>query len=209
MSVNSLTIQDTTIGYDQQGRIATLDDPNYRLTYSYDAAGNRTEINDSYVDHSGTRVNQVLYYTYDEDNHVLMDGGSATAGSLPSVQVTAAQGTQLTYNAKGERATATTAGKVFEDNEGTLSLVNSSTGLETQTYTYDGAGRLGEVDLSGIQPGTNAVESLRSYDKEGDLTVEYNSTLSGASTDNKIVTTYDADGRTRCPRPRPTPTTTR
>ena len=194
--VNGYTMQDTIIGYDPQGRIATLDDPEYRLTYSYDPAGNRTEISDTYLDHNRNSVTQNLYYSYDEDNHVLIDGGVSTGGILPSIEITAAQGTQLTYDAKGERATATTAGQVFEDNEGTISLVNSSNGLATQYYSYDGAGRLAEVDLQGIQSGTEAEESLRSYNKEGDVTTEYTTTLSGSATDNKIITSYDADGRT-------------
>ncbi|HKE94009.1 MAG TPA: LysM peptidoglycan-binding domain-containing protein, partial [Povalibacter sp.] len=151
--VDGLLQQNSVISYDALGRTSKIEDTDYVVDYSYDAAGNRTRILSGYFNHNGyaagDRQTQGLWYTYDGMNRVLISQGvKNTAGTI---EITDTQGSELTYNDKGERTSARTYGKHIEVDT-TFDSVSSSTtysmrdGFFTEHYGYDGLGRLVSTD---------------------------------------------------------------
>jgi len=215
--------EDTITNYDALGRIESTRDLNdYQLTYAYDAAGNRTIIEAAYDDHNGNLQNQTLYFTYDAANHVLISDGIETTGAAPKVTIDATHGQRLTYDAKGQRATAQSGGQkmivtaVVQNGSQVGRSVGAQTtsdGLATQQYTYDGLGRLGSVgqqaDFYTLDEDANTTTfnqsgyqatSTKTYDKASHVLTESNFTpASGVTTtgmnDVETVSDYDADGR--------------
>jgi len=210
--------QDTRIEYDALGRIASLDDPDYRLTYSYDANGNRTLIQASYLDHQLVSKSQELYYRYDEMNRVKISQGVRTAGAVPDVDITGNQGAILTYDAKGQRTSVRTHGNRFEIVEylqdgvyqfRTVADFTPTDGLASEYYAYDGLGRLviisresdkivREISTGNVVGGewSSTPISQRSYDKASRQLTEINSAVDGPDlVDRTTVTVYDDDGR--------------
>jgi YD repeat-containing protein len=143
--------QDTRIEYDGMGRIASLDDLDYRLQYFYDANGNRTLIRARYYDHQMVARLDEGYYRYDQMNRVTISQGMRSTGAVPDVMFDARQGVLLTYDAKGQRTSARTRGTRLEVIEyRTNGVVTNTTynefsptdQLGTDFYAYDGLGRL-------------------------------------------------------------------
>jgi YD repeat-containing protein len=162
--------QDTRTTYDTHNRIATLSDPDYQVSYLYDAAGNRTLIKASYANEAGTWVNQELYYTYDAANRVLISQGkkfTSSNGALTWVDVEGRagygpQGIKVTYNERGERVSATQQGQRWQYANGIWGQITPATGMYTEYYTYDGLGRLKQVDKE-TDNYTNSRSELRKY----------------------------------------------
>jgi YD repeat-containing protein len=219
--INSLTYQDTSIGYDEMNRISSLSDLRYDLTYSYDAQGNRTHIAATYYDHERHAQNQDLWYTYDAMNRVLISQGENAFGQ---VDISETQGTRLTYDLAGRRLSSEAYGAQKIRTEDVL-LWNPQR-LEfdedynrffiedyvLERYTYDGLDRLDQTYREGesyyftrndqnqiVQNYTEQKEYLisdRDYDKASREIFE--STLSVES--NQLVarqrsSSYDDDGR--------------
>ncbi len=95
--------QDSFTTFDAFGRMAHVTDPDFEVTYSYDAAVNCTRINANYFNHIGKAPGNVqtedLWYTYDKMNRVLISQGVNTGGV---VAATDEKSVELTYNVKGE-----------------------------------------------------------------------------------------------------------
>jgi YD repeat-containing protein len=171
------TAQDTRIAYDELGRIASVKDTRYAMSYSYDAVGNRRHAVSNYYDPAGAAKTADYWYLYDGMNRIVLSQGvrnastgkieiRAEAGSL------AAQGTSLAYDAAGNRRTA-----VFY--EGSKQI--------TETYTYDDDNRLKNTHRGG------QLTSSRNYDKNGRVTQYTNFSSPGTISDRR-VTTYNANG---------------
>jgi YD repeat-containing protein len=202
--VDGLIHQDTKTDYDAMGRISFVEDPDYRLSYRYDLAGNRTLIHDEFVNHAATRTVEDLYFTYDKMNRVKLGQGVKTAVPATSptqYQVTmsgpigAAQGFIYTYNARGDRTSVTQSDIVWTLNGTTWSGVRTSI-PNTEKYTYDGLGRLTDVERK-TNTGTGfTLYRHNVYDKANRGTSETNYFLEDSAIANRTtVTGYDADGR--------------
>ncbi len=157
-AINGAMHQDTVIGYDTLGRITTLTDLRYDLKYSYDAQGNRTHISATYYDHQQLPKTQDLWYTYDAMNRVLVSQG---VNIFNAITIDNTGGVRMTYDLVGQRKTATQWGdqfirheirEVYRPAEGgmvTFEKYVLQTRTYSDTYTYDGAGRLIYIDRSG------------------------------------------------------------
>lgn len=142
--------QNSTISYDALGRMTRVSDTDFVVEYDYDAVGNRTHISSEYFDHDGygtsNRRAQDLWYTYDSMNRVLVSQGVRTGHDI---DISNTQGTELAYDLKGQRASATQGGRhmklnmqILYDDVVTTSYERVMTGLFTERYEYDGLGRL-------------------------------------------------------------------
>jgi YD repeat-containing protein len=203
--VDGLIHQDTKTNYDALGRISFVEDADYRLNYSYDLAGNRTLIHDEFVNHAATRTVENLYFTYDKMNRVKLGQGIKTAVPATSpvqYQVTLsgdigeAQGFIYTYNARGDRTSTTQHDLTWNLSGTTWTAVRSSANPNTEKYTYDGLGRLTDVERE-TNTGTGfTLYRHNVYDKANRVTSETNYFLENSAIANRTtVTGYDADGR--------------
>ncbi|MFC4314279.1 hypothetical protein ACFPN2_34765 [Steroidobacter flavus] len=233
VEIDGLIHQDTHIGYDDVGRVTQLSDIRYRITYRYDAVGNRTEILATYYDHGGTQQTDDLWYTYDRMNRVKISQGKNSAGvgvtNGGTIGIDTSQGISLLYDAKGQRSSARTNGTRLEvDNHYRIvypggggpgpgipvpeTTYQEVSGLSTESYTYDGAGRLVQTrreahtvnrDQTGAVIGSNDdafLISTRTYDgasrelSDNYVTFEVSSGLL-RRVDRSRVSNYDDDGR--------------
>ena len=215
--VDGLVHQDTHIAYDQLGRVSQLSDLRYRDAYSYDAQGNRTRITATYFDHAGAQKTDNLWYTYDAMNRVNISQGVNSAGT---VVLSTTQGIDLTYDAKGQRTSATTWGKRLEL---TTTMVVSAYGTfpittyaevasySKESYAYDALGRLLTTHRQAHQTITDAsgtttsndnpyLISTRQYDGGSRETREDTTSFEASGSTLTLVTrartsTYDDDGQ--------------
>ena len=200
VTVNGLIEQDTTMSYDAEGRLVSAVDPMYQLSYEYDAAGNRTHISATYYNHDGYSTSglqtQDLWYTYDGDNRVLISQGADVNGT---VQITTSQGTTLTYNLDGERASAETYGteiflqQTYQWWGGYTDTYSTGPGYTNQVYTYDGLGDLLTTTQDGVETDARTYDAAQreTYDSSWSIDANNNSELDLQTQ----ATTYDADGR--------------
>lgn len=211
--------EDSRIGYDALGRMVEVQDPDFVLNYSYDAAGNRTHIAAEYFNHngysSGDRLTQDLWYTYDEMNRVLITQGVV---SDDVIDISATQGSQLTYNLRGERTSARTGGEHMELREEndlefgtTIEYSRHDTGLFTERYGYDGLSRLiwteQDTPTTVVHPNSSITHSItsvrtntREYDDASRETLNETFAIDGDGPVSELTVTsrtseYDADGR--------------
>ncbi|MEJ1964198.1 MAG: LysM peptidoglycan-binding domain-containing protein [Gammaproteobacteria bacterium] len=212
-TVSDLPFQDTSTTYDEQGRIATLTDLRYALTYRYDAQGNRTEIATTYYDHQQAQQTQDLFYTYDSMNRVLK---SQAANDDGDIVINTSQGIELTYDAAGQRKTAYQYGnqRIVHSNIETLGLGGEwhahdiylvDSAYYTETYSYDGAGRLTMLERSGENRESsggsplhvtdlNTAISTRTYDKASREITDKTKIVEGQKLVSRLRTTeYDDD----------------
>jgi YD repeat-containing protein len=215
--VDNVVQQDSRISYDALGRMVEVEDPDFTVDYSYDAAGNRTHISAQYFNHNGTtptnEQSQDLWYTYDEMNRVLVTQGVFSGGVI---DVTAVQGSQLTYNLRGERVSAYTGGEHMEyreeiQQEQDIITYSKVDGLFTETYGYDGLGRLvwteQAVPTTTVLPNgtthhgiTSIRTNTRQYDAASRETLDETFAIDGDGPVSSLTTTtrlstYDPDGR--------------
>jgi len=203
VSVGNLVHQDTRITYDSHGRIATLDDPDYRVSYSYDLAGNRTLIRSNYVNFAKSPIEEYLYYRYDQMNRVEISQGMLNPTTrevqilVPSVGY---QGYRLVYNARGDRIQMTERGNKWVQNGNEWSAPWLMQEF-SEYYKYDGLGRLLKVEVDKSDGGR---QTRREYtlDREGRARFEWtysiitvNAQPTGYLEVRKVDTLYDADGR--------------
>jgi LysM repeat protein len=162
------------------------------VNYSYDAAGNRTDINAYYASSNLSLQHQDLWYTYDKMNRVAISQGADISNT---VTVNSTQGTLLGYNTRGDRTSAMTYSPVIQDVGGVYSTPTSV--QNTQAYAYDGDDRLTTTTTTTATTGSVAlVTDSRSYDR---ASRETGDTYLSLNTSNQLVTnaqttTYLADG---------------
>lgn len=199
--------QDTRIAYDAHNRIKNLDDPDYREQIFYDANGNRSYLQVSYIDHQNRVVNETFGYTYDEKDRVLTSTHyfSPTGTNIDS---------SYTYNGRGDRLSQTTEDDSYWEQQtknGTTTYVvrdNANFWPVTETYTYDGLARLKTVtrDMDSVILNSSGVEQSRTkgsqlvhtytYDKANRVVTDVNANIEGGALVNRNVSTaYDLDGR--------------
>jgi YD repeat-containing protein len=158
---------DVTTSYDALNRVTNVTDLRYSLQYTYDANGNRRHTTSNFFNNVGTPTTKNYWYTYDRANRILISQGELSAGAI----VVGSQGTVLTYDGAGNRATA----------------YGASTGWVTEGYLYDSDGRLYQTNRNGV------IASYRSYDAADNVNTLYTYNSSGALTGYQS-NVYDANG---------------
>lgn len=205
---NGIKHEDTRTQYDALGRISNISGLGYSVNYSYDAAGNRTRIYATYANGSFQTNVQDLWYQYDSMNRVTISQG-VNVGNVVTIDTTKGgsdtftQGTRLTYDLRGMRVTATTRADRLSVNHdqkgyGYYSYVEDET---TETYTYDGMGRLVSIALETHEAGALVAPTVidtRVYDRASRVTSQWNFTMAGAQNEwRERTTTYTDDGLTK------------
>uniref|UniRef100_UPI00061821E1 LysM peptidoglycan-binding domain-containing protein n=1 Tax=Chromobacterium vaccinii TaxID=1108595 RepID=UPI00061821E1 len=171
---NSLTFyQQSTLRYDERGRVIEIKDPRFLSRYQYDAVGNRQRVYSVYQDgKDGSRQVQDNWYDYDAMNRFTLSQGSRDAsGNLAR----GSRGVSVEYDGFGQRA------KVTNGSDGTV-----------ETYSYTADGYLVDTQINGKTAFhrdndlLGRVTDSASYDwKNGD----------GGSKASQTHTDYDGDGK--------------
>lgn len=172
--------QNAAITYDALNRVTEVRDANADITYSYDADGNRREAKTVYVNvnrlgwvtystggSSGSTQSQDYWYKYDSMNRFVLTKGVLSGGAI----VTGSTGTAITYDARGDRMSAT---------------YGSDGHAETYAYTNDGY--LKTVLIGGV------LNAARQTDVLGRNTVYTEYQTSGSVLLTRAMT-YDGDNR--------------
>lgn len=195
LTVDGIVHTDARMVYDALGRLTYAWDLRYSLSYGYDAQSNRTRTYATYFQHTQTPKVQELWYTYDNMNRVAISQGANISGTIG---INTQQGVELTYDLAGERHTARSYGEVYRlighvvFGGVQIPIYQNQQGYSTETYGYDGAGRLTTVQKDDI------LQNTRSYDGASRELADTTVTLVG---DNEVTSrtrtsVYDDDGRT-------------
>ena len=197
------TYQDARMTYDELGRLAKVYDNRYNMTYSYDAVGNRRHTVSNYYDNTGTAQTTDYWYLFDAVNHITTSEGVLNS-TTKQISISSAQGTQLGYDAVGNRRTAT-----YYQKGATTPVVDSYTyyndnlleytyesGSLTSARTYDLAGRV-TTYVSYSSPGVLNERRVSSYNNNGWLLEQDN--YNSSNTLSSIISytnanAYDAAG---------------
>ncbi|MES2349853.1 MAG: hypothetical protein V4641_20005, partial [Pseudomonadota bacterium] len=153
-------VQNNTMTYDRQNRLASVSDDVYTLRYEYDANGNRTHVHTEYAHDASDTAYQPIdsYNSYDRMNRqTVVNGDKLADGTV----VYGAQGHAITYDQAGNRLTDTFIGKQIYNNSGTYGTRN---GVTVESYSYDNAGRLSTIVRDGV------LVNQRHYDQLGRVT---------------------------------------
>jgi YD repeat-containing protein len=169
--------QNNVLTYDVRNRLSGVDDGAYKLAYSYDGNGNRTKTHTEYdttaADGTTQHVTYDTYNTYDRMNRQLIVNGTLSGSTvvlgvvrdLKTSQDLGVIGHQLTYDLAGNRLSDTYRGAKLTYANGVWNATTAATDTTTETYGYDGAGRLATVTRDGIRIDT------RYYDAAGRVLV--------------------------------------
>ncbi len=138
----------TSYTYDRAGRLSAIDysDSTPDVTFTYDAAGNRTQTTDG----AGTQT-----YAYDNVNRLA--SVTRAADTFSYVYDLAGNITRRTY------PDATVVDYGYDDDSRLASVTSAG---QTTSYAYDPAGNLTQTTL----PATNGYAEERTYDRAGRLT---------------------------------------
>ena len=90
--------QNNIMAYDALGRLREVSDGYLRQNIDYDANGNRTRVRTQYTDASDTWRNRDYWYGYDA-----MNRQTTVEAVNANLEINAAQGHKLTYDANGNR----------------------------------------------------------------------------------------------------------
>jgi RHS repeat-associated protein len=160
----------TTSTYDRAGSITgvTYSDATPSLTFSYDAAGNRTGMTDGVgsVSYTYDNLDRLTAVTRGSDtfDYAYDTGSNVTSRTFPG-----GLATSYAYDVAGR-------------------MTSAATGGNTTTYAYDAAGNLITTTL----PSANGYVETRTYDKAGRLTDVKNA--NATSTLAEFATILDAVG---------------
>ena len=159
---NGQVLQDNHLAYDAHGRLRLVADNRYRAQYDYDAAGNRTHVQTSYLDNAGNRQLHDVWHTYDELNRQRIVNGININNVI--VRDTASKDShELSYDSEGNRITDIFFGQNYRQVGSQRQIID---GTVTELYSYDAANR-----LTGTQHGITAEDrmstDLRRYDAAG------------------------------------------
>jgi len=171
--------QSSQISYDELGRMIQVKDAEVTALYEYDAVGNRRTVDAVYQDLlSGVMQHDTFWYTYDATNRFTLTKGSYAGnrsdGSGHIVQ--GAQGVALTYDLRGQRATA------LDATDGVL-----------QTYVYSTDGFLEDTQFGA----TKVLGARRLIDNLGRTTeyITYTTTGTTGTVISDTKSSYDVLGR--------------
>jgi RHS repeat-associated protein len=178
--VTNITDPSSTLAYtyDNDGRVQTVDNngtpgvPRVLLTYTYDAAGNRTNITDN--------LNGAYTFTYDNVNNL----------ASASMTVSGNQGPQITlaYDA-ANRTTGATRKDTGSNNIVSVDSYDSANRLGTLTYNSSVAGALATYAY-----GYDNANQLTSYTgPEGTLTYTYDNSRELTAVGNARNESYSYD----------------
>lgn len=181
-SINTI-MQSSNIQYDELNRISRSWDGSklYDLRYEYDAVGNRRSAISIYWDVTGKATDRTdFWYTYDAMDRFTTTMGALTARGTSATDangkiVIGADGTAISYDAAGQRISATYQDKID------WKITHS------ERYTYSSDGYLEDVYVD------NAIASRRRVDALG-RTLQFKEWLSGAVYQT-TTTEYDRDNR--------------
>lgn len=123
--------QNNIMAYDALGRLRQVSDNYLRQIIDYDANGNRTRVQTQYTDATDTWRNRDYWYGYDS-----MNRQTTVEAVNANLEINAAQGHKLTYDANGNRLSDQYWDKVIYADGGTAA------GFTTETYSYDSLNRL-------------------------------------------------------------------
>jgi YD repeat-containing protein len=216
--IDGLTHQDSTITYDELDRLKSVIDLRSTITYSYDARGNRTRVVESYLNEYSQTQTHEDWYVYDALNRVTTSGGADSHSTIREVVINATQGTELTYDARGNRATSRTYGlrllqhNDVDENNNVATWYSEDAGYDEHLYFYDGLSRVitdwrymdrwvdAELQVSGINGpnGFGTVADERYYDHASRQTQQTTRSVmpSAFGFDVRTTsTTYDDNGR--------------
>ncbi|WP_183004807.1 hypothetical protein, partial [Achromobacter sp. UMC71] len=116
-----------------------MSDGYLRQNIDYDANGNRKRVRTQYTDASDTWRNREYWYGYDA-----MNRQTTVEAVNANLEINAAQGHKLTYDANGNRLSDTYWDKVLYADGGTAA------GFTTERYTYDAINRLTTLRRDGL-----------------------------------------------------------
>jgi YD repeat-containing protein len=183
-------MQNNTMSYDEQNRLASVKDDVYTLNYEYDANGNRTHVRTAYdalvphshresvidgngneswvdVDDAPTTRPELIdsHNSYDEMNRQLVVNGDWVDGKA----VYGKSGHKISYDKAGNRMTDTFIGKKihataltgFLTIPGSVAYSTEDNQETVESYQYDNAGRLSDILRDGV------VVNQRHYDQAG------------------------------------------
>lgn len=149
-TAKEVVAQDNAIQYDRQGRMKRVADGVFDVRITYDANGNRTEVETIRSTRDISVVSTSTNNTFDAMNRVKISNGIREYLN-PSNIVIGINGHEMTYDLAGRRKTDTFS----YDNKNLMRRV------ETENYAYDDAGRISTVTRS------NSVIDIRKYDGAG------------------------------------------
>ncbi len=210
-TVNGVVHQNEVISYDAAGRLSAAWDLTGGAQYFYDAQGNRTEVLSSAIAANNISGNLLsvgwygtptaldvvqldIWYKYDEVNRVLISqgwniGGTVVADTTQNTTNPAdRRSITLTYDAAGNRTTATSYGTKYILNQFGYSTASD---YSTETYGYDGMGRLLTIakDLA-FATSTYVYDKASRQTQASTYTIESNALVGRVQTN-----TYNADGQ--------------
>ncbi len=169
-----------TATYDAMNRLVSVDQPfGLGLDYEYDAQGNVRRSLASYYNVSGTggAQTQDFWYKYDTLNRFVTTKGAFTGARGSGTIERGTTGSDITYDAAGQRATVTT----------TIGIGNN----RREDYAYTGDGYLGTVHIAeGASPGTGIRRVADERDLLGRLTSHSEYQANGTTVAHSRTATY-------------------
>ncbi|MDR3660604.1 MAG: DUF4214 domain-containing protein, partial [Mycobacterium sp.] len=208
--------QNTTVTYDALGRMATYADTgqaaahNVSIAYEYDANGNIRHMASTYLDLvSNANTTQDFWYKYDGMNRFTTTQGGLVNASGAATTVRAATdqivrgytGTNITYDAAGERIMAETTPIIYyrhHAHSGSSSSPEDGYHREDYTYTADGyLATVGIYDAApiGVTQTAEEICAVNVRDAMGRVTsyTEYGTSGPTGSSTYSSAKTYNAD----------------
>lgn len=149
-------VQNNKLKYDMQNRLTDVQDDTYTLKYTYDNNGNRASITTTYFGAAAF----TKYNAYDEMNRQTVVNADAWDAAQKTA-VLGKTGHQIVYDKAGNRVSDSYIGMFI--NKANFAVTSNT--LTTETYAYDGAGRLQYSYRDGV------LFDSRSYDASGRVTV--------------------------------------
>jgi YD repeat-containing protein len=176
---NSATFQLTRSSFDGLNRLTRVDDPLYDVRYEYDAVGNRRRVFSKYQNLIDNTPNiQDYWYRYDAMDRFKVTRGVLSGGVIS--QGASGAGVYIDYNAAGER----------------IGAVYASDG-HSESYSYNGAGLLSQVNTKANGAANWVVLNQRDYDSAGRVVraKDYDPNTGALKDKGYRLKTWDADNR--------------
>jgi YD repeat-containing protein len=168
--------QDGRAEYDVLGRMTSYRDvaadggaDNVHLSWSYDAVGNIRSLTQSFrpMDPTGlsaqATANQTVWYAYDTMDRVVISQGSLVNGTIVR-----GWGVEMTYDAAGQRKTATTSTGVTAPGNAAAGSGTADASAHREIYSYSDDGQLTAVTQA--DAGANGLfgqtKALASYTRD-------------------------------------------